>query len=104
MKPLQALYWLRLGLGVIAAFICIGYGLATGTIRNSMFTFSTLMNGMTIALVTYLISYYIIKGKFMLKVEKPQKLMTMGIGIYFLAWLVFWILLYSIIAGPAPIA
>jgi len=34
----------------------------------------------------------------MLTVDKPQKLFTMGIGIYFISWLVFWILLYTIIA------
>jgi len=58
-----------------------------------------LMNGLSIALITYIVSYYIIKRKFMLKVEKPQKLLTMGIGVYFLAWLLFWILLYTLIAG-----
>jgi len=102
MKPLQTVYWLRLGLGIIAALICTGYGLASGSIRNNAFTFSTLMNSMSIALITYLVSYYIIKRRFMLQVEKPQKLITMGIGIYFLAWIVLWILLYSIIAGPPP--
>jgi len=55
-------------------------------------------NSMSIALVVYIISYYIIKRKFILTVEKPQKLATTGIGIYFISWLVFWILLYTIIA------
>lgn len=55
-------------------------------------------NSMSIALVVYIISYYIIKRRFMLKVEKPQKLATTGIGIYFISWLVFWVLLYTIIA------
>jgi len=63
-----------------------------------------ILNSLPLAIITYIISYYIIKRKFMLKVEKPQKLLTMGIGIYFLAWLAFWILIYTIIgaitAGP----
>ncbi len=102
MKHLQIVYWLRLGLGIVAALLCIGYGIATDTITNDLtkITFNTFMNGMSIALVTYLVSYYIIKRKFTLTVEKPKKLVTMGIGIYFLAWLVFWILLYTLIAGP----
>jgi len=59
-----------------------------------------LMNGLSLAIITYILSYYIIiKRKFMLKVEKPQKTFTTGIGIYFIAWLVFWILLYTTIAG-----
>ncbi|MDI6904648.1 MAG: hypothetical protein QMD13_04055 [Candidatus Bathyarchaeia archaeon] len=99
MKTLEIIYWLRLALGITAALICIGYGLATGTISNTKFTFNTFMNGISMALVTYLMSYYIIKFKFMHKVEKPQKLLTTGIGIYFISWLVFWVLLYTIIAA-----
>jgi hypothetical protein len=34
-------------------------------------------------------------------VQKPQKLLTAGIGIYFLSWIVFWTLLYTILAGKA---
>jgi hypothetical protein len=101
MTPLQKIYLLRVALGMTAALLCIGYGLATGTITivPSEFTITTLLNGMSIAFIVYLISYYgIIKPKFMLSVEKPQKLFTMGIGIYFISWLVFWIFLYTIIA------
>ena len=55
--------------------------------------------GFSIALIIYLTSYYVIKLKFMNKVEKPRKLITTGIGIYFLSWIVFWALLYTIIAA-----
>ncbi len=103
MKALTQIYWLRFAFGIVAAFICVGYGIATETIRSDEFTFNILMNGISLALITYIISYYtIIKSMFMLKVEKPRKLVTTGIGIYFLAWIVFWVLLYTIIAGPAP--
>jgi len=57
------------------------------------------LNGMSLAIITFIISYYVIKLKFQFKVEKPQKLFTTGIFIYFLAWAVFWFLLYSIIAA-----
>ena len=63
---------------------------------ESWTSFST---GFSIALIIYLASYYIIKLKFMNKVEKPRKLITTGIGSYFLAWIVLWILMYTIIAG-----
>ncbi|MEM2104114.1 MAG: hypothetical protein QW717_04415 [Candidatus Bathyarchaeia archaeon] len=98
MKPLEALYWLRFALGVAAALICISYGLATNTIRKD-FNTSVLMNGIAFAFIVYTLSYYIIKPRFMLKVDKPRKIITTGIGIYLLAWLVFWILLYTIISG-----
>ena len=99
MKTLETIYWLRLALGITVAVICVGYGLATGTISTTNFTFNTFLNGISIALVIFLISYYIIKSKFSYKVEKPRKLLTTGIGIYFISWLVFWILLYTIIAA-----
>jgi len=98
MKTLEIIYWLRFALGITAALICIGYGLATNTIVKENPTYTTLLNGVSIALVIYLTSYYIIKSKFSLKVEKPQKLVTMGIGIYFISWIVFWTLLYTIVA------
>jgi hypothetical protein len=105
MRPLEKIYWLRLALGSFAALVCIIYGLVTNTITSDFsqgFDFRSFFNGTSIALITYLFSYYIIKAKFGATVEKPQKIMTMGIGIYMLSWLVFWALLYTIIAGPAP--
>ena len=105
MTPLKVIYWLRFALGIVAAFICIGYGLLTGTITNnpSLFTYTTFMNGLSLALITYIVSYYVLKTTFASKVEKPTKLLSMGIGIYFLAWIVSWALLYTLIAGQ-PLA
>jgi hypothetical protein len=97
MKPLEALYWLRFVLGIVAALICIGYGLATNTI-STVSDFNIFMRGLAFAIIVYIISYYLIKPRLLLKVEKPQKILMTGIGIYFLSWLVFWILLYTIIA------
>ncbi|MGB9960424.1 MAG: hypothetical protein ACPLKQ_07935 [Candidatus Bathyarchaeales archaeon] len=97
MKPLEALYWLRFVLGIVAALVCIGYGLATNTVSKDIITFNIFMNGLAFAIIVYMISYYLIKPRLLLKVEKPQKILTTGIGIYFLSWLVFWVLLYTII-------
>ena len=99
MSPLEKVYWLRLALGIAAAFVCAGYGIAAGVISNQEFPLNTFFNSLSIALIVYIISYYIIKRKFILKVEKPQKLASTGIGIYFISWIVFWVLLYTIIAG-----
>lgn len=50
-------------------------------------------------MLVYVGSYYVIKLKFSTKVAKPQKILTAGIGIYLLTWIVFWALLYTIAAG-----
>lgn len=97
MKPLEKLYWLRFALGMVAALICVGYGLVTNTISQP----DILWNGIAFAFIVYVLSYYIVKPKFILKVEKPQKILMTGIGIYLLSWLVFWVLLYTIIIANA---
>jgi hypothetical protein len=101
MRPMQQVYALRIVLGIVAAFLCIGYGLATGTVdKVASSNITMLLNGMSIAIITYIVSYYVMRRHFALIVEKPQKIFTMGIGIYFLSWIVFWVLLFTIITGP----
>ncbi len=104
LKPLEKVYWLRLALGVFAAVLCTIYGVATGSITSviSDFRITTFFNSTSLALITYMISYYIIKAKFSAQVKKPQKLVTTGIGVYLLSWLVFWVLFYTVLAGPPP--
>lgn len=94
MKTLVALYWFRFFLGIAAALICIGFGVATNTIIDG-YAPSIFMNGFSLAIIVYIISYWIIKPRLLLKVDKQQKIFTTGIGIYFLSWIVFWVLLYT---------
>mgnify|MGYP001593499459 CR=1 FL=1 len=56
-------------------------------------------NSASIAVIVYIASYYLLKSRFGTKVAKPQKILTAGIGIYLLTWLVFWALLYTLVAG-----
>jgi hypothetical protein len=98
LKPLVTLYWIKLALGIVAA----GLSTIVAMLRDEL-SFTTFMNGLTIALLVYIISYYLLKARFASKVEKQSKIMTTGIGIYFFTWLVFWILIYSILKGPPPI-
>jgi hypothetical protein len=95
MEVLKQIYWLRLGLGIVAALICVSYNITTGTLGNSG-SIEILLNGISIAIILYIVSYRIIKFKYMSKIEKKGKLYTMGIGIYFISWIVFWILFYTI--------
>jgi hypothetical protein len=94
-KPLVLIYWTRVALSVVAAAISA----IIATMQNAVDLY-TFVNGVTIALLIYLLSYYALKAKFMNKVEKQTKIMTMGIFMYFIAWAVFFILFYSILVGP----
>ena len=96
MRPLVLIYWTRLALGIVAAIIS-----ALVAINLDALDFSAFTTSLTIALMVYLLSYYPLKTKFYNKVEKQSKIMTMGIGIYFIAWAAFFVLSYSILRGPA---
>jgi hypothetical protein len=98
-KPLVVIYWIRLALGIVAAVIS-----AFVATLSAPYDFSTFLNGITVALAIYLISYYVIKGKYMNKVEKQSKIMTQAIFMYFIAWAVFFILFYSLLVGPPAVA
>jgi hypothetical protein len=97
-KPLEIVYWLRFGFGILAALICIGYGVAANAISSTQFSINILLNSVSLAIIVYVLSYYVIKAGFRLKVQKTSKLFTTGIGIYFLSWITFFALLYTMLA------
>jgi len=89
MKPLTIIYWTRFLLGFAAA-------LASALLSDFMPEFN-LLNGITIALLIYIVSYYAYKAVFLAQVEKPSKIFTAGVGAYFLSWLVMWTLFYTLL-------
>jgi hypothetical protein len=102
MKPLELVYWIRLVTGVIAAFVCIGYvSLTTGSpTLDSLRSTDVVFYSISLAIVVYVLSYYILKARFKDRVAKTQKLFTTGIGVYFLAWIVCFALFYTWLYGP----
>ncbi len=106
MNVLTKIYWIRVALGAIAGAISTGAILLFQTLSPSATLLSivtstnTLLNGITIALLIYLASYYILKAKFSGKIEKQSKIMSMGIFIYFFTWLIVWVFSLSVIIGP----
>ena len=90
MKPLNIIYWSRVGFGVLAALVC-------ALLIDVEKVANPLISGMSVGILVYLITYYILKWQFMAKVEKPSKMFTMGIGAYFLTWIVVWVLFYTLI-------
>lgn len=109
MNILTKIYWVRVSLGALAGLVSTGIPLITQSVNGAdlisqMSQTNTLLNGITVALLIYLISYYIMKAKFSAKIEKKSKIMSMGIFIYFFTWLVVWVLTISVIIGPTPVA
>lgn len=97
MKPLEIVYFSRLAVGIVAALICIGYVLAVYGAPNPNLGFSIFLNSMSLAIIVYILSYYVLKRVFKDQVTKTQKIFTTGIGVYFLAWIVFYALTYSVL-------
>jgi hypothetical protein len=95
MNSLTAIYWIRIGLGLIAGILCTAYVYFSNP--GELVSLYTLLTGLSLALIFYIISYYFIKLRFFARIEKPSKLMTQGIGIYFFAWIVSWILVVTVI-------
>jgi hypothetical protein len=95
MKTLTLIYWIRFGLGIAAAALCTFYNIFAGSLTRM--DVRVFFSGFSLALLFYLATYYIIKIKFLYKVDKPSKLVTTGIGIYFFSWIVFWVLFYTLL-------
>ncbi len=95
MNPLTIIYWTRFLLGTVAAALSALLG---GSMAYPI------LNGISIALLVYIISYYVYKAMFVAKVEKQSKIFTTGVGAYFLSWLVMWVLFFTLLnpVSPAP--
>jgi hypothetical protein len=95
MRTLEKVYYLRFLTGVLAAVLSIGYVLIVYGAPSSALDYGVLFNSLSLSIIVYVLSYYILKMKLKDKVAKVQKLFTTGIGIHFLAWIVFYVLFYT---------
>ena len=93
MTPITQLYWIRVVLGVISGAISA----VVVFLLNSPNDLTSLVNGFTVALILYLVTYYILKMSFKNKIEKQGKILSTAIAMYFFAWLCFFVLFYTII-------
>jgi len=85
MKTLSVIYWGRVGLGAIAAVVCAALNI------------QDILTSMSVGMLLYLVTNYVLRRKFVDKVEATSKLATTGIGVYFITWFVAWILLYTLL-------
>lgn len=95
MKTLNVIYIIRIGLGALAALLA--------TLVVDLKVGDPLINGITVALAVYLLTYYLLKMQFSKKVEKESKILTMGIGIYFFVFVFCWVLFTTPLLAP-PVA
>jgi zinc transporter ZupT len=95
MTPVVQLYWLRVVLGIIAGAIT---AVLTAFLAGSsgMTDLTTLLNSVTLALLIYFVTYYILRGYYKNKIEKQSKILSTAIGMYFFAWLSFFVLFYTV--------
>lgn len=93
MTPVVQLYWIRVALGVVAAVISGALAALFGTLTD----ITWLVNSITIALLIYFITYYILKAVYGSKIEKASKILSTGIGMYFFTWIAFFVLFYTTI-------
>ena len=97
MKPLNLLYSIRIGLGIAAGLICTLDNYFRQIPGDKLGDISIFLTGLSYALLFYVLSYYALKRRFIKKVEKPSKVFTMGIGGYFLTWIVAWMLFFTLV-------
>ena len=92
MKTLNVIYCSRIGFGILAALVA--------TLVVDLKVGDPLINGITIGLAVYILTYYFLKLRFTNKVEKPTKILTMGIGAYFLTFIFCWVLFITPFLAP----
>ena len=92
MTPVVQLYWIRVVLGIVAGAIT---ALLAALFMNHS-TLDTLVNSITVALLIYFVTYYILRGYFKEKIEKQSKILSTAVGMYFFAWLSFFVLFYTV--------
>lgn len=84
MEPLSVIYWIKFGLGVFAATLCV------------VLNITNIFSGIVLCIAVYLVSDRILRQIFITKVSKPSSITRTGIEIYFTSWIFFWILLYTL--------
>lgn len=102
MKPLTLIYWIRMGLGLVIGILCGVY--VYTSVARELADIYTLLTGLSFAMLFYIVSYYVLKLKFLSRVEKQSKLMTQGIGIYFFAWIVSWTLFVTMLMPSVSVS
>ena len=94
---LDKLFWLRVGLGVLAGTLSAIIGDPIESYRLEL--------GFGIMIVLFIVSYVIAKGmRIPIAISEKKKLITTGYGSYFLMFIFSWILVNTLIHPEVGIA
>ncbi|MCS7120741.1 MAG: hypothetical protein RMJ07_05960 [Nitrososphaerota archaeon] len=85
METLNLIYMIRIFLGFLAAVLCILLGV------------NDIITGLALSLAMYIGTDRILRQIFIEKVKKQSDITKTGIGIYIISWIMFWILIYTIL-------
>ncbi len=94
LKPTSVIYYSRLVAGILMGIV------------------STLLSGydpagylqLSLAVTAYLFTYYILRFGFKIdptKLRSKNQILTLGIGTFFLIWILVWVLTYTIFIGSS---
>ncbi|HVP41549.1 MAG TPA: hypothetical protein VMS95_06320 [Candidatus Krumholzibacteriaceae bacterium] len=97
MKPSASLYWIRALLGVTIGVLDALYDYFAGVLSQMTFSINDFFTGLAFALLFFIITYYVLKIFYGDKFQKKSKILSTGIGTYFLLWIVTWVLVDSMI-------
>ena len=98
MKPSTSLYWIRAVLGVTIGALDALYDYSVGNLAQThVLSINDLFTGLAFALLFFIVTYYVLKILYVDKFQKKSKIISTGIGTYFILWIVAWILIDSII-------
>ena len=90
-NPIGTLFWIRIGLGVLA-------GIISAFVGNAVDADSRLYVGFGIMIILFIISYVIAKAmQIPLPPSDKKKLIMTGIGSYFFIFLFTWILINTLL-------
>jgi hypothetical protein len=99
MKPLSIIYWTKVLSGALVGLLSGALGAAAGNLSIGF----NLFNGISIALLVYLLIYFVYKRLFLAQVGKTTKLLSTGIGGYFMAWVVIFALVFTLLSPMVTI-
>lgn len=83
----EVTYWMRFGLAIFSAIICASLRLGI----------EGLALGVAIYLISYVLSRYLLEPSVNLG---KYEIYFLGSTTYFVTWLAFWILLYTLMVSP----